>query len=73
MFLFVFAELVAIMAGVWFVGRPRPEDPEEDFLYINCGKCKQRIRFRRDQVGQRAMCRRCKHTFTYPEEDPGDD
>jgi ribosomal protein S27E len=69
--LLVFVELLAIMAVLWFVSRPRTHDPEDDFLYINCEKCKQKIRFRRDQVGQRAMCRRCKHTFIYPEEETG--
>lgn len=68
----VIAELLAIMAAIWFVSRPRPQDPEDNFLYINCGKCKQKIRFRRNQVGQRAMCRRCKHTFIYPEEETDD-
>jgi hypothetical protein len=73
MFMLVFAELLVIMAAVWFISRPRAHDPEDDFLYINCGKCKQKIRFRRDQVGQRAMCRRCKHTFIYPQEETGDE
>jgi predicted amidophosphoribosyltransferase len=72
MFMLIFAELLVTMAAVWFIGRPRSRDPEEDYLYINCVKCKQRIRYRVEQVGQMAMCRRCKRPFRYPEPAPED-
>jgi ribosomal protein S27E len=69
MFMLVFVELIVVMACVWYVGRPRPHNPDDEFLYINCGKCKQRIRYRVEQVGLQAMCRRCKHAFRYPDEE----
>jgi len=40
---------------------------------MNCEKCRQKIRYREQQIGLAAMCRRCKHAFTYPEEDRGSD
>lgn len=69
MFLLIFAELLAIMAAFWLVTRRRGDDGSDEFLYFNCEKCRQRIRYRLQQIGQSAACRRCKHPFVYPEED----
>jgi ribosomal protein S27E len=68
MFLALYAELLAVMAAVWYISKPRPEQADEDFLYLNCQKCRQKIRYREQQIGLAAMCRRCKHAFLYPPE-----
>jgi len=70
MYVLLFAESVAAMAAVLLVGYKRPRSEEEDYLYINCEKCRQKIRYRVQQVGLAAMCRRCGQTFVYPEEGP---
>ena len=68
MFVVMYVELLAAMAVIWFMSRKRPRSEEEDYLYINCEKCRQKIRYRMQQVGFSAMCRRCGQTFVYPEE-----
>jgi hypothetical protein len=68
LFIFLYAELIALMAVVWFVSRKRSEVEEEDYLYMNCEKCRQKIRYREEQIGQIAICRRCKQCFHYPAE-----
>jgi uncharacterized paraquat-inducible protein A len=72
MFMLVLVELLAVMATVWYVLRPRTEDPDADYFYINCEKCKQKIRYRERQVGNTAMCPRCRTPFVYPEIDDRD-
>lgn len=69
MFLCVLTELIAIMGGIWFVTRPRPKNLDEDYLYINCEKCRQKLRYHVAKIGQMAMCSRCRHPFIYPEEE----
>jgi ribosomal protein S27E len=72
MFVLLFAESVVAMAAVLLVGHNRHKS-EDDYLYINCEKCRQKIRYRVQQVGLAAMCRRCGQTFVYPEEGPDED
>jgi ribosomal protein S27E len=73
MFVLLFAESVVAMAAVLVVGHKRHKSEEEDYLYINCEKCRQKIRYRVQQVGLAAMCRRCGQTFVYPEEGPDEE
>jgi ribosomal protein S27E len=70
MFLAIFVEVLGLMAIVWLMGRKRHEK-EEGFLYMNCDSCRQKIRYREGQIGQVAMCRRCKSPFLYPSESVG--
>jgi hypothetical protein len=63
----VFGELIVVMAGVWWAGRHRDRTEDEELLYINCEKCRQKIRYRLRQIGNKAMCPRCKRAFVYPE------
>ena len=60
-------ELVALMGVILFLARPRTAGPDADFLYIACEKCTQKIRYLERQIGQTAMCPRCKSTFVCPE------
>jgi hypothetical protein len=69
MFVFLYVELLILMAAFWFVSRKRPGQNEEDYLYMNCEKCRQKIRYLDNKIGQVAICRRCKHCFHYPEEE----
>jgi uncharacterized paraquat-inducible protein A len=62
-------EAFVLLALTWLLFRPRPEDQDANYLYINCDRCRQKIRYHVNQVGQAAMCRRCKHAFRYPEGD----
>jgi hypothetical protein len=73
MFALLFAESVVAMAAVLLVGHKHHKSEEDDYLYINCEKCRQKIRYRVQQVGLAAMCRRCGQTFVYPEEGPDDE
>jgi Zn finger protein HypA/HybF involved in hydrogenase expression len=65
MFLAVYAEVLALMAAVWFVTRPRPEG-EIEYLYIRCEKCRRKLRYRETQVGRPGACPRCKRAFVFP-------
>jgi hypothetical protein len=67
MFTLVAAELIALMALVLFLGRARWGDAADEYYYFNCGRCRQKIRYRIRQVGLAAICPRCKAAFTYPE------
>jgi uncharacterized paraquat-inducible protein A len=69
MFIFLYAELLLVIAAYWIVSRSRPGQDAENYLYMNCEKCRQRIRYHERKVGQVAICRRCKHCFNYPEEE----
>lgn len=66
----VLVDLIGVMAAILWVTRRPLAGPDEDFLYMNCDKCRQKIRYREQQIGLAAMCRRCKHAFIYPEEGP---
>jgi hypothetical protein len=72
-FALVFAELVGVMAAILVVTQKMFDKPDEDFLYFNCDHCRQKIRYREEQVGLPAMCRRCKRPFLYPPEGPDDE
>ncbi|HKB03630.1 MAG TPA: hypothetical protein VKD90_15510 [Gemmataceae bacterium] len=72
MFALVFAELTGVMAAILVVTRKVFDRQDEDFLYFNCDHCRQKIRYREAQVGQPAMCRRCKRGFVYPPEGSDD-
>ena len=63
-------EAVALMAVLLYLARPRPPG-EDEFLYIACEKCTQKIRYLERQIGQTAMCPRCKSTFVCPEAEDG--
>src|SRR5262245_62318000 len=65
----VLVDLIVVMAAILWVTRRRLAEPDEDFLYMNCEKCRQKIRYREQQIGLAAMCRRCKPAFMYPEEE----
>src|SRR5262249_27660233 len=66
MFAVLYVELLVVMATIWWMSRKRAVAGEGTFLYMNCKKCKQKIRYHERQIGYSAMCRRCKHSFVYP-------
>ena len=68
-FLWLMVELVAVMAGILFVTRRRAGMSDEPYVYTNCEQCRQRIRYRERQIGNSAMCPRCRKPFVYPEVD----
>jgi hypothetical protein len=70
MVMVVFVEVVGLMFAFWLVARPRTADPHEEFIYMFCESCRQKIRYRERQVGLMALCPRCKQPFTFPELDP---
>jgi len=69
MILLLFVEAILLMAAAWLIAKRSVPSEEENFLYINCEKCRQKIRYHEQQVGMAAMCRRCKHAFVYPDAD----
>jgi hypothetical protein len=62
------AEVVALMAGLWFTLRPRRVNEEEVSLYCRCPYCRWRLRFREAAAGKPGQCPRCKRFFRFPEE-----
>jgi hypothetical protein len=66
MFALLYVELLAVMAAIWWMSRKRTIDGDGESLYMNCPKCKQKIRYHERQIGYAAMCRRCKNSFIYP-------
>lgn len=62
----ILVELYAVAGAILVITRRRSQ-AEDEFYYFNCGKCRQRIRYREKQIGLGAMCRRCRQPFRYPE------
>jgi hypothetical protein len=69
MFAVVLLELVVGMGAVVILAGSRPGEQEVEYLYTWCAKCRQKIRYRVEQVGHQAACRRCKKRFTFPQKD----
>lgn len=67
MMTFAFIEFVAVLGALLFVLRRRESNPDDDFNYTHCPKCRQKIRYTDRQVGKEAVCRRCKTVFEFPE------
>jgi hypothetical protein len=61
--------LVALAAGagvaVYLVKRSKPV-VEEGFYYYKCPGCKRKIGYRKQQVGHKGACRRCRQQFVFP-------
>lgn len=70
-FSLVMLELIVVMAAILFVTRRRGAKYEEhEFYYMRCPNCRQKIRYRERQVGQPALCPRCRKPFVFPAVDP---
>ncbi len=62
------AEANILLAAVLFYFHYRNKwIKEEEFLYADCDRCRQRLKYRADKVGEFGQCRRCKHRFVFPE------
>jgi uncharacterized paraquat-inducible protein A len=64
---FLLPELVAVLAALWLVLRPRPTSDEIAYRYMRCPNCSQKLRYREVQVGSVGACSRCKRAFRFPE------
>lgn len=62
----VFTEVVGLMFVAWLLAQ-RSADPAEEYIYISCEFCGQKIRYREHQVGNTALCPRCRKPFVFPE------
>jgi DNA-directed RNA polymerase subunit RPC12/RpoP len=61
--------LEAILLGaavLWYVPRRKSRSVEEDQLYTECSRCRQRLRYHAAKIGHLAQCPRCKHRFIFP-------
>jgi|GEM_PF-3242918 ribosomal protein S27E len=65
MFALVLMKLCAIMAAALLV-KHLPGQLQNEFYYVNCQKCGQKIRYNEGKVGRSAACPRCKGMFTFP-------
>jgi len=63
---FVLPELVVLLTALWFVLRPR-ESSAENYRYMRCPNCAQKLRYREAQIGSLGACSRCKRAFRFPE------
>ena len=46
---------------------------EEEFLYTECGRCSQKLRYRAEKVGAAGQCPRCKRSLVFPTPDLDDE
>jgi len=68
--------LEAILLGavvLWYVHRRKTLSVEEDQLYTECSRCRQRLRYHAAKIGHLAQCPRCKRRFIFPALAPDDD
>ena len=54
------------MAVVWFVSRNTAVE-EEDYLYMNCEKCRQKIRYREEKSARSPFAVGVNNVYHYPE------
>src|SRR5262249_24515559 len=66
MFMVVYAELVVVMAVVLFLTRRRAQEEDTDYLYMRCGQCEQKLRYREEQAGRFGKCPRCRKLLIFP-------
>jgi hypothetical protein len=64
---FVMPEICLLLTLLWFVLRPRPGAEGEEYRYMRCARCSQKLRYRATQVGAPGACSRCKRAFLFPE------
>lgn len=67
MIAFLMPEVCLFLTALWFVLRPRPDAGSNEFRYMRCAKCSQKLRYRTAQVGGAGACSRCKRVFVFPE------
>jgi hypothetical protein len=56
--------LVVLICYTLYTRRRSKE--EEEFLYMECGCCDQKLRYRAVRIGQMGQCPRCKHRLVFP-------
>jgi DNA-directed RNA polymerase subunit RPC12/RpoP len=64
---FVMPELCLFLTALWFVLKPRPDAENDEYRYMRCANCSQKLRYRTTQVGAPGACSRCKRAFLFPE------
>ncbi len=61
--------LVVVVGAVFAALRWRKTEEKPDFLFrVNCPRCKQRVGYRKHQIGHKAMCPNCFQDFAFPAE-----
>jgi hypothetical protein len=53
-----------VLAYVSYFKRVRAK--EEEYLYTECGKCQQRLRYAESKVGRAGICPRCRRGLVFP-------
>lgn len=70
LFALILVELTVGMAVAVYIASRKPAEEEIEYFYLQCAKCKQRIRYQERQIGHAGACRRCKRPFIFPEPAP---
>jgi hypothetical protein len=70
MLAFLLPEVVVLLGSLWFVLKPRAGGYQEEFRYMRCQNCGQKLRYRKAQVGQLGACSKCKRAFRFPDGTP---
>lgn len=52
--------------------RARKRAAEEEFLYTQCDRCHQRLRYSPQQAGRAGKCPRCRRGLLFPRPEPGE-
>jgi ribosomal protein L37AE/L43A len=61
--------LLLVVNLVFVVRNRRAANKEEELYYVNCRKCRRRLRYRERQAGQVAKCPACRAMILFPKLD----
>ena len=64
LFLIEMTLLLAAILGYLYFGKSAKSD--EDYLYTNCEKCQQKLRYSAERVGRAGVCPRCRRGLVFP-------
>ncbi len=56
--------LLLVLIGYSLYTRRR--SPNDEYLYMECSHCEQKLRYRAARIGQVGQCPRCKHRLVFP-------
>jgi hypothetical protein len=63
---FLVPEILVFLAALWYVLKPPPVTVE-NYRYMRCSHCGQKLRYRAVQIGALGACSRCKKPLRFPE------
>ncbi len=65
-----FTLLLGAVLGYVYFARQAKKEQDENYLYTDCRKCHQRLRYSPEKIGKAGLCPRCRYGFVFPQPTP---